>query len=194
MEGDWDRAKSLLSSIKSDFGKFLLLALEYTKSRLSNDEEEEYLDLIRQLQQSFADPWLGAVEKAHLFHRATRLGPPGRAKAERGRGILWEKPDGFREIFVIIAENIRYIEGKRWYGLPLKAPSPRGDRQRKSFEEQRDFRQGCFKLAQAELQESFKKAEAILDQIPTYTGDKSGVARELMHDLKIQAAKVFEQV
>ena len=185
LEGDWDRAKSLLSSIKSDFGKFLLLALEYTKSRLSNDEEEEYLDLIRQLQQSFADQWLGAVEKAHLFHRATRLGPPGRAKAERGRGILWEKPDGFREIFVIIAENMRYIEGKRWYGLPLKAPSPRGDRQRKNFEEQRDFRQGCFRLAQAELQESFKKAEAILDQIPTYTGDKSGVARELMHDLKI---------
>lgn len=187
LEGDWNKAKSLLSRIKSDFGKFLLLALEYTQSRLSDDDEEHYLDVIRPLQKAFNDPWLKSVERSHLFYRAKVHGPPGRAVSMRGQGILWQKPDGFREVLAMIAENMRYVEEKQWYDLPQEVPCSNGS-QRIQEEEKRSAltHKYYLKLARAELQQGFEKAKSLLRWIPTQTGETS--------DLKARAVKVFEEV
>ncbi|KAJ5382527.1 hypothetical protein N7517_000438 [Penicillium concentricum] len=125
MNGDWEKARSFLSRIKSDFGKFLLAALAYSEGRLSH--KDEHMELLVQLQKDYPDPRLEQVKFTRYFEYAEQNGPPKRATdlhslfvGEKmcGTGVLWREPDDFRKVFEMMAEDMRDACDRAWYGLP----------------------------------------------------------------------------
>ncbi|KAJ5511899.1 hypothetical protein N7453_004002 [Penicillium expansum] len=125
MNGDWEKARSFLSRIKSDFGKFLLAALAYSEARLSH--KDEHMEMLVQLQEDYPDPRLEQVKYTQYFEHAELNGPPERATDLRslfvgekmcGTGVLWSDPDDFRKVFEMMAEDMRDAYDRAWYGLP----------------------------------------------------------------------------
>ncbi|KGO68236.1 hypothetical protein PITC_046620 [Penicillium italicum] len=125
MNDDWEEARSFLSRIKSDIGKFLLAALAYSEARLSF--EDKHMEMLVQLQKEYPDPRLEQVKYTQYFEYADLKGPPLRATdlhslfvGEKmcGTGVLWSEPDDFRKVFEMMAEDKRDAYDRAWYGLP----------------------------------------------------------------------------
>jgi hypothetical protein len=125
MNGDWEKARSFLSRIKSDFGKFLLAALAYSEARLSL--KEEHMELLVELQNEYPDPRLEQVKFTQYFEYTERNGPQERSidlhslfvgEKMFGTGVLWRKPDDFRKVFEMMAEDMRDACDRAWYDLP----------------------------------------------------------------------------
>ncbi|KAJ5181863.1 hypothetical protein N7449_012010 [Penicillium cf. viridicatum] len=127
LKGDWQTAKSLLSRIVGEDGPFLVLALEYSRTRLGWElEAEEYME---QLKKEYPDPCLEQVELDHNYEDAKMTGNPRRIGHHQGLlrvykrkyGSLWDKPDDFRKAFQIMAADRRRTREKAWYTPPARA-------------------------------------------------------------------------
>lgn len=128
LKGDWETAKSLLSRIVSDDVCFLLLALEYSRTRLEWESIEAY-ELIEQLKKEYPDPRLRQVELEQEVAESKMIGKDDRLDHYRGLfranknkiGTLWHEPDDFRKVFQMMAADMQHARDKAWYAHPPRA-------------------------------------------------------------------------
>ncbi|KGO53569.1 hypothetical protein PEX2_061770 [Penicillium expansum] len=128
LEGDWETAKSLLSRVVGEDGSFLLLALEYIRTRRTwkQFEAQEYLE---QLKKEYPHPIFKQVELDHDYENAKITGNPRRIGYHQGllraykrkSGSVWDEPDDFRKAFQLIASDMRHARDKVWYAHPARA-------------------------------------------------------------------------
>ncbi|KAL2701836.1 hypothetical protein AAEP93_006134 [Penicillium crustosum] len=108
LNGDWEKARSLLPRIKGDFGKFPLAVLEYSEARLNRNDE--HVERLVELQWKYPDPRLIQLElvrveglrDSFVFQRMVKT------------GVIWNKPDDFRKVFEMMAEDRHDAHDRLW--------------------------------------------------------------------------------